>query len=284
MRILVNLDTHEVTTTPSTLKFKGASFEPVQIGFSNTGGSPLLISTLEIEFAITSSGTALAYTNTFSPGSSNYYAGFLDCSGNSLVTLLAATNGSPSKLSAEVAWIIEGRQFRSQTFSVTVEKAEIPDGVASSADPSLYPPAADLYRKSVDVASQAEANAGTDGLKLITPATLAGAIKAAILGLVNGAPAQLDTLKEIADQLTSDESIAAALTASLSAKAPLDSAALTGTPTAPTAALGTNSTQLATTAFVSAAVTAVAQTGLTADYADGDRTLHFENGILKSYE
>lgn len=40
-----------------------------------------------------------------------------------------------------------------------------------------------------------------------------------------------------------------------------DSAALTGTPTAPTAALGTNTTQLATTEFVSAAVDA-ARTGL----------------------
>lgn len=43
----------------------------------------------------------------------------------------------------------------------------------------------------------------------------------------------------------------------LAAKAPLASPALTGTPTAPTAAAGTNSTQLATTAFVAAAVSAL---------------------------
>lgn len=36
----------------------------------------------------------------------------------------------------------------------------------------------------------------------------------------------------------------------LNAKAPLASPALTGTPTAPTAASGTNTTQVATTAFV----------------------------------
>jgi hypothetical protein len=47
------------------------------------------------------------------------------------------------------------------------------------------------------------------------------------------------------------------LDAALAAKAPLASPALTGTPTAPTAAGGTNSTQLATTAFVAAAITAV---------------------------
>lgn len=41
----------------------------------------------------------------------------------------------------------------------------------------------------------------------------------------------------------------------LGAKAPLASPALSGTPTAPTPAVGTNSTQIATTAFVSAAIT-----------------------------
>lgn len=45
------------------------------------------------------------------------------------------------------------------------------------------------------------------------------------------------------------------LVTDLAAKAPLASPALTGTPTAPTAAGGTNTTQLATTAFVQSAVT-----------------------------
>ena len=40
----------------------------------------------------------------------------------------------------------------------------------------------------------------------------------------------------------------------LSSKAPLASPALSGTPTAPTASAGTNTTQLATTAFVNTAV------------------------------
>jgi hypothetical protein len=47
------------------------------------------------------------------------------------------------------------------------------------------------------------------------------------------------------------------LDAALAAKAPLASPALTGTPTAPTAIAGANSTQIATTAFVAAAITAV---------------------------
>lgn len=47
------------------------------------------------------------------------------------------------------------------------------------------------------------------------------------------------------------------LTQSLATKAPLASPALTGTPTAPTAAGGTNTTQISTTAFVTAAVAAL---------------------------
>ena len=44
--------------------------------------------------------------------------------------------------------------------------------------------------------------------------------------------------------------LAAAMAADLAGKAPLASPALTGTPTAPTAPPGTDSTQIATTAFV----------------------------------
>jgi len=46
--------------------------------------------------------------------------------------------------------------------------------------------------------------------------------------------------------------------AALALKAPLNSPVFTGTPSAPTAASGTNTTQLATTAFVEDAVTASA--------------------------
>lgn len=58
------------------------------------------------------------------------------------------------------------------------------------------------------------------------------------------------------------------LTASLGALAPLVSPAFTGTPTAPTAAANTNTTQLATTAFVTAGVGArVAPTWSASDYS-----------------
>lgn len=54
------------------------------------------------------------------------------------------------------------------------------------------------------------------------------------------------------------ESSVANLTSDLALKAPLASPAFTGTPTAPTATGGTNTTQVATTAFVGSAITAAA--------------------------
>ena len=70
-----------------------------------------------------------------------------------------------------------------------------------------------------------------------------------VTAVINGAPAAFDTLKEIADYIAADQTAAAAVTTSLSLKAPLESPSLTGTPIAPTAAVNTNTTQIATTAF-----------------------------------
>lgn len=53
-----------------------------------------------------------------------------------------------------------------------------------------------------------------------------------------------------------------AIASAISSKADLNSPALTGTPTAPTASSTTNTTQLATTAFVQTAVSAVFSTGM----------------------
>ena len=53
---------------------------------------------------------------------------------------------------------------------------------------------------------------------------------------------------------TEIDAASAALAVSLAAKAPRASPAFTGTPTAPTATVGTSTTQLASTAFVAAAI------------------------------
>ncbi|MDQ4590374.1 phage tail protein [Escherichia coli] len=82
-------------------------------------------------------------------------------------------------------------------------------------------------------------------------------VQAALTALINGAPATLDTLKEIAAAINNDPNFSTTINNALVLKAPLSSPALTGTPTAPTAAQSVNNTQIATTAFVKSAIAAM---------------------------
>ena len=94
---------------------------------------------------------------------------------------------------------------------------------------------------------------GTNTTQIATTAF----IKAALDALVAAAPGTLDTLNELATALGGDANFAATITGLIGTKAPSASPALTGTPTAPTAAPGTNTTQIATTAFIRAALDAL---------------------------
>lgn len=95
--------------------------------------------------------------------------------------------------------------------------------------------------------------AGNNTTQLATTAF----VQAALLALINGAPATLDTLKEIAAAINNDPKFSTTINNALALKAPLSSPALTGTPTAPTAAQSVNNTQIATTAFVKSAIAAM---------------------------
>ena len=97
------------------------------------------------------------------------------------------------------------------------------------------------------------ASAGTNTKQVATTEF----VRAAISALVGSSPASLDTLKELADAIGGDANFSTTITNALATKAALASPALTGVPTAPTAALGTATTQLATTEFVRAAVAAL---------------------------
>lgn len=81
-------------------------------------------------------------------------------------------------------------------------------------------------------------------------------VAAAVAALVASSPATLDTLAEFATALGNDPNFATTLTNALALKASLNSPHLTGTPTAPTAAPGTNTDQLASTEFVKTAIAA----------------------------
>lgn len=82
-------------------------------------------------------------------------------------------------------------------------------------------------------------------------------VDTAVGNLVDSAPGALDTLNELAAALGDDASFSTTVTNSLALKATIASPTLTGTPAAPTATAGTNTTQIATTAYVQAALTAL---------------------------
>lgn len=87
---------------------------------------------------------------------------------------------------------------------------------------------------------------GTNTTQIATTAFVAAAIAA----LIDSAPGALNTLDELAAALGDDANFAATMTNALALKAALASPEFTGVPKAPTAAVDTNTTQLATTAFV----------------------------------
>ena len=93
---------------------------------------------------------------------------------------------------------------------------------------------------------------------IATSAAIVDHVATEVAALVDSAPGALNTLNELAAAVNDDASFSTTITNSIALKAPLASPALTGTPTAPTASSGTNTTQLATTAFVTAATSGLA--------------------------
>ena len=79
------------------------------------------------------------------------------------------------------------------------------------------------------------------------------AISTGLATVIASAPALLDTLDELAAALGDDANFATTVTTNLAAKANIASPTFTGVPAAPTASVNTNTTQIATTAYVMAA-------------------------------
>lgn len=115
------------------------------------------------------------------------------------------------------------------------------------------PPATEIRQGVAEIATQGETDAGLDDSRIITPKKLAARVSA----LVNGAPALLDTLGELAAAIANDPNYSATVAAALALKAPLASPDFSGVPKVPTAAPGTNSLQAASTAYVMAAIAAL---------------------------
>ena len=124
------------------------------------------------------------------------------------------------------------------------------------------------------------ATAGTNTTQLATTAF----VSTAVADIVDSAPGTLDTLNELAAALGDDPNFATTVTNSIATKAPLASPALTGTPTAPTAAASTNTTQIATTAYVQGELSGVSVafndlTGKTSGTGTYSTTGYFTAGL-----
>jgi microcystin-dependent protein len=126
------------------------------------------------------------------------------------------------------------------------------DGAAPKVSPAL-----------TGIPTAPTAPAGTNTTQLATTAF----VSTAVADVVGGAPAALNTLAELAAAVGNDANYATTNANALALKAPLASPALTGTPTAPTALPGNKTTQLATTAFVDAAVNVATPAGAVMAFA-----------------
>lgn len=134
--------------------------------------------------------------------------------------------------------------------------------------------------------------------KVATQSTVTNAISG-LTDTLTGTPGAAKTITafdEVDGKITatfSDIAIAESqvtnLTTDLAAKAPINSPNLTGTPTAPTAAAGTNTTQIATTAFVHDAVAGLSgamhyRGGVVADPTETTPTGTYASGDVVTFE
>ncbi|MGS3356850.1 phage tail protein [Escherichia coli] len=138
--------------------------------------------------------------------------------------------------------IIQVKAFVDQQLAAHIAAADPHKQYAPKASPAL-----------TGTPTAPTATAGNNSTQLANTAF----VQAALVAVIGGAPTTLDTLKEIATAINNDPKFSTTINNALALKAPLSSPALTGTPTAPTAAQTVNNTQIATTEFVKSAIAAL---------------------------
>ena len=172
-------------------------------------------------------------------GELNIKSGVFDAYGAAAAAQSAATTAAASDATTKAN--------AAQSAAITAAATDATTKVAAEAALRVSGDAASVSTAAADATSKANA---AQAAAISAAATAAGtAIATAVDGLVDGAPALLNTLNELAAAINDDANYSTTLTTALNGKAPLASPALTGVPTAPTAAADTNSTQIATTAF-----------------------------------
>ena len=140
-----------------------------------------------------------------------------------------------------------------------------PEGYLTEASASsIYSPLASPTFTGTPIAPTAAS--GTNTTQIATTEF----VRTEISGLIDTAPSTLDTLNELAAALGDDPNFSTTITNSLAAKldsatasvtyAAIESPTFTGIPLAPTASVGTNTTQIATTAYVQSSLSGVQPT------------------------
>lgn len=174
---------------------------------------------------------------------------------------IASQKATKSYADTKVAGAASSTDSDFMQFSGTSGKAAKDGGLSLTTDGTLASNSDSLIPSEKAVKTYVDAHAGsgnvTDGGIANHGVTIGDATSHEIKSIATGTSGQfLKSAGSSADPAFANiaESDVTNLTTDLAAKAPLASPALTGTPTAPTAAGGTNTTQIATTAFVQAAL------------------------------
>ena len=195
-------------------------------------------------------GVADSTTSDLTEGSNLYFtnaraisatAASYDASGAAAAAQSAAATDATNKVAAEAALRVSGDSASVATAAAdaTTKANNAATSANSYTDGKIATEVTDRNNAISSAISTEVSNRNT-------------AISTAVSGLVDGAPALLDTLNELALALGDSPDTITSLTTLVGTKAPLASPALTGVPTAPTAAADTSTTQIATTAFAKA--------------------------------
>jgi len=162
----------------------------------------------------------------------------------------AAASDATTKANAAQSAATTAAATDATTKANAAQSAAISAAAADATSKANAAQAAAISAAASDATTKANA---AQAAAISAAATAAGtAIATAVDGLVDGAPALLNTLNELAAAINDDANYTTTITTALGTKAPLASPALTGVPTAPTAAANTDTTQIATTAFAKA--------------------------------
>ncbi len=218
-------------------------------------GAPALLDTLnELAAAV---GDDPAFFTTVATNLSNHQSDTTNIHGIADTSLLATTANVATAKSEAI----------SAASSDATTKANAAQSTAISAAAADATSKANAAQAAAEATASADATSKANAARTAAEATAASALSTAIStevsnrntaistavdSLVDGAPALLNTLNELAAAINDDANYTTTITTALGTKAPLASPDLTGVPTAPTAAANTNTTQIATTAFAKA--------------------------------